>query len=364
MAKKTKIPLITAKTSLPIRIAVVLVLTLLIFSFSYIEEIFQPIKISQEGEPIIIYASQNHDDLRKLYHKYIQEATKTIKLYMYSFTDNSIATLLKEKAKEGVNISLICDKDSYSKTKQLLGKGIKVAKRESEGLMHLKILIIDESYVIIGSANFTNESLSLHHNNVCTANSPELAKYLSGIFEKLKKNNQQLGESIKEKEFLIGKQSLEVWLLSGNQRANKKVIELIDSAKKTIRVAMFTFTRYDFVYALLRAKKRGVTIEVAMDATQAKGASHHIATLLFLQNIPLKTSKGKPLLHHKCMIIDDNIFVTGSANWTKAAFSHNDDCFFVLKNLFPNQIECLQNLWKQIMIDTERYQIDDELDAA
>ena len=111
---------------------------------------------------------------------------------------------------------------------------------------------------------------------------------------------------------------------------------------------MFTWTREDFAKGVIAAFRRGVDVEVVIDYYQGKGASFKIVEQLKNSGVKVRIGKGGALLHHKFMVIDDDTLVNGSANWTKAAFTRNDDCFIVLDPLSSNNQEKLETLWKKI----------------
>jgi cardiolipin synthase len=89
-------------------------------------------------------------------------------------------------------------------------------------------------------------------------------------------------------------------------------------------------------------------VEVVIDHYSGKGASAKIVKLLKEHHVPVRLSRGGPLLHYKFMYIDGKVLVNGSANWTKAAFTQNDDCFVVLHALTAGQRECMESLWQII----------------
>lgn len=367
MTKKPKLSISKFKKRLSWPQIVSFVVAIVIAAiFTAYEEFSPPTPIPADGEPLAIYTNDARHNLKKLYLNALDHAKESIQLYIYTLTDGDFAAKLREKAESGIHVTLICDKDekSIAKTKSLLGRSVNVIKRQSEGLMHLKILIIDNKEVLLGSANMTRESLSMHHNNVCVFHSPNLANHLQCLTEELQRPNNLTGNTTPEKKFIIGDQEVELWLLSGNPRASKRLTKLIDTAQKSIKVAMYTFTRYDLTHALLRAQKRGVQVEVAMDRCSASNSSKHIATLMHYQNLPFKVSRGTPLLHHKCMIVDDETFVTGSTNWTKRAFNDNDDCFLVIHNLLPEQKSTLKTLWDNLYNECEQYSYRDDREAA
>jgi len=123
----------------------------------------------------------------------------------------------------------------------------------------------------------------------------------------------------------------------------------LKTAKKTIRVAMFTFTHMRLASALVDAKNRGVEVEVALDHYTREGSSKKVADYLEENKIPVFVSQGLQLLHHKWALIDEEILIAGSANWTQSAFKKNKDLLFVL-SLRDALKEQMQALWKQIRL--------------
>ena len=105
--------------------------------------------------------------------------------------------------------------------------------------------------------------------------------------------------------------------------------------------------------ALIDAWKRGVDVQVVIDGTAGKGAGKQIVNLLEREDVPVSLSLGSQLLHHKFMVIDNEILVNGSANWTLAAFTKNADCFLVIHDLNKTQQEMLAGLWKVIKLESE-----------
>ena len=119
-------------------------------------------------------------------------------------------------------------------------------------------------------------------------------------------------------------------------------------ARHSIRVALFTLTHPNLVDELIIAHRRGVDVTLVLDLHSALGASAESVAALKHAGISVRLSKGVQLFHHKFALIDDRILVTGSANWTKAAFTKNSDCLIALHNLVPEQKAFMSYLWKRI----------------
>lgn len=328
----------------------VLIAGLMLIFLQFLDGELNRIEIPKDGSPPILFATQTRDDLQKSYIAAIKEAKKSILVIIYSITDKPVIQALRKKSEEGIDVTLICHEDISYDIEKRIGSKVNILKRFGCGLMHLKIMVIDDSKCFIGSANLTNASLKMHGNLVTAFESVELSAYIKakaltmGKF----KNEQQF----ENKHFLVGGVLIEVWFLPDDTQASIRIKQLIRSAKKTIRVAMFTFTREDFAKELISASIKGVNVEVAMDNLSSKGASIKVFDLLNKSNISLKLNKGPGLLHYKFLYIDDNILVNGSANWTRNAFNANDDCFIVIHDLNKTEKKQMENLWKTIIRDS------------
>lgn len=312
-----------------------------------VQEQHREIRPVDAGTPIELYANQVDDDLAKTYSAAINEAQKSILLLIYSLTDKKIIDCLKNQSKKGIDVKVVCDAKASPYADAKLGDKITLTRRLGPGLMHQKILVTDREKVWIGSANMSSDSLRMHGNLVTALHSEALAGQIHAKAETLKVEGK--GASFPNANFTIGGQLIELWFLPDNQKAVQRLISLIKSAKKTIRVAMFTWTRQDLAQAVIEASKKGVDTEIVIDHYSGKGASTKIVRLLKKNGIKVSLSTGAPLLHHKFLYIDEKTLVNGSANWTKAAFTQNDDCFIVMHDLTEEQNERMQALWKVIL---------------
>lgn len=311
--------------------------------------------LPKSDQPAYLYSAQTHNDLQHTLRGAILDAKKSVLLIIYTLTDKQIIDALNQKANEGLDIRIIYDGKECPFLERKLHPQIKVLKRFGDGRMHLKILLVDSEQVWIGSSNMTADSLRMYGNLITGLVNPALGEFILAKSLIMKEEGKQ--EALTHREFLQENQLLEMWFLPDDNQAAKRIIQLINSAKKTVQVAMFTFTRHDFAEALIAAGKRGVKVELAMDHYSGNGAC--LRTVKYLQNhgIPVFFSQGSPLFHYKMMIIDDSILVNGSANWTKAAFTENDDCFIVLHSLTLQQSQQLTDLWKIIKKETREAKV-------
>lgn len=339
---KSLLPSILKKTSLS---GLILLLLGTIFTLSESFQESPPVQLPTSNHPIELYSNQTNDDLTQIYLETIKSAKQSITLVIYSLLDQRIIQALQDKCKEGIPVHIVCDaKASLGISRKI--SGATLIKRIGQGLMHQKILIVDQKQILLGSANMTQESLRTHGNLVMALENPALAEVMlakaASMDEEgnhaplLNQNTQAAGQNI------------ELWELPDDPQAVSRVIQLIRSAKKTIKVAMFTWTRKDFAQELINATHRGVKVETVIDRYSGKGASSKIVAMLKQGGIPTHLSTGQGLLHYKFAYIDGEILINGSANWTAAAFKDNDDYFMVIHPLTEQQKSKMNQLWKNI----------------
>lgn len=299
-----------------------------------------------------LYASQLDGDLTHTFTSAIKEANQSVLLIVYSLTDPKIIACLKEKSRQGIPVKVICDAKASPYIDSKLGPKVQTTRRFGPGLMHQKILVVDNKKTWIGSANMTSDSLRLHGNLVTGFDSPHLAENIIAKAQTIDVEGR--GPAFNHQDFNIGGQLVELWFLPDNKEASLKIKSLIRGAQKTLRIAMFTWTRYDLAKAVIAAAKRGVDTQVVIDHYSGKGASEIVVKMLKENGVDIALSRGGPLLHHKFMYIDGNTLVNGSANWTKAAFTQNDDCFIVINGITNEQKMKMDSVWQTIWKESSK----------
>lgn len=113
-------------------------------------------------------------------------------------------------------------------------------------------------------------------------------------------------------------------LFSPTDECGKVILDKINSAEKSIELAMYHFTSRVLSRALVTAVKRGVTVRVFLDGENAR-EYYSKANFLKKKGVLVKLEKGEGLMHNKFCIIDDELLITGSYNWTTSADLRNDE---------------------------------------
>ncbi len=275
------------------------------------------VEIPSPVSPLVFYANRQGVYFKTLFSRIMRSAQHSLLLYMYGLTDPELLSTLGDVARAGVHVDLVYDKKASCNVKKLLPDIVHARPFTGAGLMHQKLLIIDDQLVFLGSANMTTPSLHMHDNFVIGLHSPCLA-------EALKRGESYACDVIHD-------HFCEIWQLPDKKGlALRRLLGVIDSANSALFLAMFTLTHPDLIDALIRAHNRGVHVEVALDFYTSLGSSKAAAERLKQAGIFLYLSQGESLLHHKWVYVDRRILVAGSANWTRFAFAKNRDLFLIM----------------------------------
>ncbi|MGV8056731.1 MAG: phospholipase D family protein [Smithellaceae bacterium] len=109
------------------------------------------------------------------------------------------------------------------------------------------------------------------------------------------------------------------------------IVKEISHAKSDIYVQAYSFTSAPIAKALFDAHTRGIKLEVILDKSQKK-ERYSSVTFLTNNHIPTYIDSKHAIAHNKIMIIDEEIVITGSFNFTKAAEEKNAENLLILQN--------------------------------
>jgi len=122
----------------------------------------------------------------------IDEAKKSIDIIMFDWrwypNDPGASVQLFNQSlvragRRGVNVRAITNFGDIVKTLEKVG--VKAKKLQSKNLVHAKIIIIDESIVIIGSHNFTQNAFNMNFEISCMFENSDNAKEYLQYFNNL-----------------------------------------------------------------------------------------------------------------------------------------------------------------------------------
>lgn len=105
-------------------------------------------------------------------------------------------------------------------------------------------------------------------------------------------------------------------------------LELIQSAHRSIDMAMYTLTDWAIIAALNEARARGVAVRVALDPT-VRQAYDKLGSMADI----VRVKKKGPLMHLKAYAVDAALLRTGSANLSPSGLKKQDNDLILIRNL-------------------------------
>ena len=282
-------------------------------------------------DPLLFYATPKRDDLKLTLMKAIRQAKSSLWICSYGLSDADILSALQKKAASGVRVDLVYHASINRTLHRMATNHLHCHPKRDRGLMHEKLVIVDDTLIFFGSTNLTTSSLSMHNNCLLGLHAPQLARDLK---ERQSASYHYIWPS---------HQTLDLFLLpQGAPEALTKLLATLESAQKRVAIVLFTFTHPLLVEKLIALHRRGVEVTLFLDRFSARGASKKAVAALLAAGIPVKVNQDTALFHHKWALIDDQTLVLGSANWTRKAFKKNRELLLIFTPLSPQQIGSLR----------------------
>ncbi len=110
-----------------------------------------------------------------------------------------------------------------------------------------------------------------------------------------------------------------------------EIVNEINKAEKEVLVQAYSFTSAPIAKALVKARKRGLNVQVILDKSQ-ESERHSSLKLLAHAGVPTYIDRKHAIAHNKVIIIDGQTLITGSFNFTKAAQENNAENLLILRD--------------------------------
>ncbi|UOG36369.1 phospholipase D-like domain-containing protein [Leptospira noguchii] len=274
--------------------------------------------------------------------KLIESAQFSIDLWIYSFDDLEILNALKNANARGVTIQILADPEKeYSIELKSLGL---FQKWEKSGLQHSKILIVDRKKVFLGSGNFTWYGLENDLNGYVSFDlfDSEIQNFYSFLDENF------ISLSIPPFEFYISP--------AKGRLIQNLILREVDRSQNEIKYLIFDHFDSVLTSRLALADLRGIKVKGIYDspvdeegkflANVFRNPGSEIAGDGNDETISLDSFGKGGLLHHKTMILDNQVLISGSYNFSMSARDKNREILF--KTIDPYLIDSYSKEWERI----------------
>jgi phosphatidylserine/phosphatidylglycerophosphate/cardiolipin synthase-like enzyme len=109
------------------------------------------------------------------------------------------------------------------------------------------------------------------------------------------------------------------------------IVKAIDTSEREVLVQAYGFTHNAIAQALVRAHVRGVKVRVLLDK-KSQTSNRYVIGVLQDADIAVRLDGKHAIAHNKVMVIDQEVVITGSFNFTNSAATRNAENFLILKS--------------------------------
>lgn len=281
---------------------------------------------------------QNPD---KIFFKLINEARSSVDLAIFDIEDHSAAEALIAAKNRGVRVRIVTDSDNIREPGNprahrgiltaMRKAGIPIKHDQRNAFMHNKFAIIDGQTVITGSLNLTPYSLYRDNNNSLRIHSKQLAANYQAEFDRLF-SKELFGPNPHEIPYpVVNVDGATIQTYFSPRGGTKQaILETLSKARKQIRLMAFSVTDDDIQQLLVRKQREGVQVEGIFDGCMI--SQYSIYQDLLTKNIPVMIDGNQALLHSKVFIIDGQVTITGSYNFSKNAEERNNENTLIIRS--------------------------------
>jgi phosphatidylserine/phosphatidylglycerophosphate/cardiolipin synthase-like enzyme len=252
-----------------------------------------------------------------------------LRLDLWSLRDALIAA-----DRRGASVRVVTDNEYFDEreVQDLIAAGIPVVKDGSNGLMHNKFTVIDRQEVWTGSMNMTVGDAYRNNNNLLHIHSALLAENYTREFEEMAVDH-QFGQGspadTPHPALAVDGTQLENYF-SPDDGVAARLVELIQSARESVKFMAYSFTSDELAEALIERKQAGLAVSGLMDAEQAGSNAGEQYNRFISAGMDVRLDGNPGAMHHKVLVIDRRIVVTGSYNFTISAETRNDENILII----------------------------------
>lgn len=110
------------------------------------------------------------------------------------------------------------------------------------------------------------------------------------------------------------------------------IVAAIERARREIKVEAYGFTSPPILDALVKARRRGLDVQVILDRTNASRGRNKGAMEMTGAGVPVWIDHRSGIAHNKVVVIDGHLVITGSFNFTVSADRKNAENVVVLES--------------------------------
>ena len=304
------------------------------------------------------------DDLKAVIVAFIDDAKKRLEIAVQELEDEDIAKAIIAARRRGVQVWIVIEAD-YLRAKRwrsrpfdpggkreanrrihdaILRSNIQVRTDFNPDIFHQKFIIRDRESVLTGSTNFTptgvgvdpdrggnlNHLVVVHDETVARMYGREFKEIRHGRFGRNSEGHDPAPPTV-----VVSGVPIKV-AFAPDHNPEMEIMKQMLKAKRRVDFAIFTFSQSSGIDdAMIAVARRKLSVRGALDgmAANQKWAATRPVRNAGAELYRVRQSRAVNKLHHKLMVIDEQVVVAGSFNYTGPATRLNDENIVVIGDL-------------------------------
>ena len=283
---------------------------------------------------LVITPEQDYTELFKAF----KSAQKNIKVGIFGISSKEIAASLIEQSQRGIPVTVICDKYCTSNPKRLAlfdemkAAGVNMVVASSGfTITHWKMFVIDDKKAFVSTMNYIGRFYQMRDFGVFTQD-PTIVQEILTVYQQDLINAQNSTQ--------ITPVLTSPYLVWSPVNSEQKIVDLINSAEKTIEIWIENLGDAEVHTALKKAVARQVKVRI-LTSVCGMGADHSFAYTNYkdllpsgveIRGMPYPATQDLPYIHAKSIHVDKNIYFLGSENFSFNSLLKARELGLVFKN--------------------------------
>lgn len=285
----------------------------------------------------------------------IRQAQMQVDIAAYDLDAEPIVESLIDLEQRGALVRVVTDDENgdLAAIRRLRRNGISVVEDNRSALMHNKFVVIDGRYVWTGSMNFTSNGAYCNNNNLVRFDSPELAANYAAEMDEMYLEQSFGPTSAADTPYpylIVGSTTVENYFAS-EEKISPILANLINKATREVLFMAFSFTSDEIGEAIIGRADAGLSVRGVFETSGSETEFSYFTEMseLGLVNLQVRQDGNPRIMHHKVIVIDRQLVVLGSYNFSGSANDSNDENVVIVTDpVFAGYfIEEFETVWRE-----------------
>jgi len=261
----------------------------------------------------------------------VAQATRQVDVAAFDLDAEPLVDALIALEADDVTVRVVTDSDNedLSSIRRLRRNGISVVTDDRSALMHNKFIVIDDVVVWTGSLNYTSNGAYCNNNNAVRIVSDRLAaNYTTEMDEMYEQRSfgPRSPDNTPRQQVRISRILVENYFAPEEEIA-PVIARVIENGRSEILFMAFSFTHEEIGEALLERAENNVTVRGVFEkvGSETPFSYYPVFRDAALPALSVRQDGNPRIMHHKVFVVDREIVIFGSFNFSASANDSNDE---------------------------------------